>query len=531
MSSTNTITDTKKNFDRIILIGWDGAQRNHMQEALVRGDLPNLSQLISEGTLVSIDINGKTDTNAGWSQILTGYSPEITGEYSNIRYQAIPNGYTIFERLEQFFGADKIATVAAIGGGSLVGADPPTKVPFQGTERQEEELVRRGEQIIIEDGIKYRLLSPRAFYNAKDSIDVFVNGLTENGKVGTQALEAIDNYKNEPFFFFFHFYESDLQGHVFGENSHEYNDALISADSWLGKIVTRLKELNLYNDTLIYVTADHGFDEGKRSHIDAPYVFLATNDKGVIRDGERADIAPTILDRFGVDLNKLDPPLSGHSLLAESSIPVVFFDLTNDSDNFTFAPSQIAGVLARGLAGNDTIYGSMDAENINGNHGNDLILGSGGNDTLLGGQGKDTIYGNDGSDKINGNTGDDLLFGGRGEEDTLWGGQGNDTLVGDFSRDYLIGGRGNDLFILRTDMAVANAELCNVIADFGNGMDTIGLTGGITQADISLVTAGGSLPFENADTLIRLGSEGDFLGLVRNTTPGELVGRFTTFLG
>lgn len=80
-------------------------------------------------------------------------------------------------------------------------------------------------------------------------------------------------------------------------------------------------------------------------------------------------------------------------------------------------------------------------------------------------------------------------------------------------------------------MAVANAEICNVIADFGNGMDTIGLTGGITQADISLVTAGGSLPFENADTLIRLGPEGDFLGLVRNTTPGELVGRFTTFLG
>jgi arylsulfatase A-like enzyme len=95
------------------------------------------------------------------------------------------------------------------------------------------------------------------------------------------------------------------------------NDALISCDAWLGKIGGRLKELGLYDKTRIYVTAEHGFDEGQKSHADAPYVFLATNDRAVIRGGTRGDITPTILDRFGVDLSRYLPPLDGKSLLRD----------------------------------------------------------------------------------------------------------------------------------------------------------------------------------------------------------------------
>ena len=62
----------------IILIGWDGAQRNHVKECLNRGELPNLERLSSEGALVAIDILRVTDTKAGWTEILTGYEPEVT---------------------------------------------------------------------------------------------------------------------------------------------------------------------------------------------------------------------------------------------------------------------------------------------------------------------------------------------------------------------------------------------------------------------------------------------------------------------
>ena len=270
----------------VILIGWDGAQRNHVKESLGRGELPNLKKLSSEGALVAIDIYRVTDTKAGWTQILTGYEPEVTGVFSNSRYQPIPAGYTVFERLEQFFGAQGIVTAAVIGKKANLGADPD-----------------------------------EPYYYTKNSMDVFINGLVDDEKVGSKALELLEQYKDRPFFFFIHFAEVDARGHAFGENSKEYNDALISADTWLGSIVQKLKELNLYDKTLVYVTPDHGFDEGLQSHTDAPYVFLATNDPMVIRRGQRADITPTILDRFGLDFSKIEPPLDGHPLTRPYEAP------------------------------------------------------------------------------------------------------------------------------------------------------------------------------------------------------------------
>jgi hypothetical protein len=70
------------------------------------------------------------------------------------------------------------------------------------------------------------------------------------------------------------------------------------------------------------VTADHGFDEGLTSHFDAPYVFLGTNDPKIKRSGERGDITPTILDRFGLDLTKITPPLNGHPLTKPYTKPI-----------------------------------------------------------------------------------------------------------------------------------------------------------------------------------------------------------------
>jgi hypothetical protein len=291
----------------IILVGWDGAQRNHVKECLKRGDLPNLQQLISEGTIVDIDILRTTDTKAGWTQILTGYEPEVTGVFSNARYQPIPKGYAVFERLEQFFGADNFVTAAVIGKKEHVDADPPRRILYK------EGDVIQGE-IITEGGIKYQLIPGKPYYYTQNNIDIFINGLIQDDVVGSKAIELLRQYKSKPFFFFVHFAQVDHKGHAFGENSKEYNDALISADHQMGRIIKVLQELNLYDKTLIYVTADHGFDEGMKTHSDAPYVFLGTNDLMVIRRGERADITPTVLERFGLDLSKINPPLYGHPL-------------------------------------------------------------------------------------------------------------------------------------------------------------------------------------------------------------------------
>ncbi len=127
-------------------------------------------------------------------------------------------------------------------------------------------------------------------------------------------MEELDKHKDKRFFMFVHFADPDHPGHKHGENSRQYTEAIADDDAWTGKIIAKLKELGLYESTLVYVVVDHGFNEGEKGHRYAPYVFLGTNDAAVMRDGDRMDIAPTILKRFGVNLSTLQPALSGKPL-------------------------------------------------------------------------------------------------------------------------------------------------------------------------------------------------------------------------
>jgi hypothetical protein len=45
-----------ENIRNVILISWDGTQRNHLKELLDKGKLPHLAELISEGTFTEIEI-------------------------------------------------------------------------------------------------------------------------------------------------------------------------------------------------------------------------------------------------------------------------------------------------------------------------------------------------------------------------------------------------------------------------------------------------------------------------------------------
>jgi hypothetical protein len=317
----------------VILIGWDGAQRQHIMEALKEDKLPVLKALNNEGKLINIDIEGTTDTKAGWAQILTGYYPTVTGVYSNSKYQAIPEGLTIGERLEKYFGDDNIVTMAVIGKKEHVDNDAEQKVRITDENRakyeklSEPKISKQGKKrkpagkIVDINGVEYFFAPAKPYYNMSRNTDLFENGLLLDEKIGNRAIELIEQNKNKRFFIFVHFASVDHSGHKYGENSKEYDDALISNDKWTGKIIDKLKELGIYRKTLIYVTADHGFDEGQKTHSNAPYVFLATNAKNIIRDGRRQDIAPTILEAFGLDLSKIEPRIDGVSLTQKDDRP------------------------------------------------------------------------------------------------------------------------------------------------------------------------------------------------------------------
>ncbi|MHC4742531.1 MAG: alkaline phosphatase family protein, partial [Planctomycetota bacterium] len=169
-------------------------------------------------------------------------------------------------------------------------------------------------KVVEENGVRYRIIPGQPYHNMYKAMEIWEYGLTKDEKVGTRALELLEKYKDKPFFFFVHFAEVDHSGHQKGENSDEYNNALISNDIWTGKIIDKVNELGLGDKTQFYITSDHGFNEGAKKHTFAPYVFLATNNKEVNRNGRRQDVAPTILEAFGLDLGKIEPKLDGISL-------------------------------------------------------------------------------------------------------------------------------------------------------------------------------------------------------------------------
>jgi len=315
--------DEKTNFRNVILIGWDGVQREHFNELLNQKKLPNIEKLINVGGIIDIDLTtGETQTKPGWSEILTGYNPSITGVYSNTDYGPIPEGYTVFERLENHFGKENIVTIFIGGKLNNIGARGPHRicincykrdpVKFEKTMWWEENTSAPPKEPGKERIFKQRSGEP--FYYTKNNIDIYLTGLGNASNVGFEVIKSLEKFKDKRFFAFYHFEEPDEQGHVYGENSEEYSQGIIRDDYWLGMIVAKLKELGIGNETLIYITSDHGFNEGSQEHDNAPYVFLATNDQLVKRNGDRKDITPTILKRYGLNLSAISPSLQGNPL-------------------------------------------------------------------------------------------------------------------------------------------------------------------------------------------------------------------------
>lgn len=97
---------------------------------------------------------------------------------------------------------------------------------------------------------------------------------------------------------------------------------------------------------------------------------------------------------------------------------------------------------------------------------------------LSGGNGIDTLNGEAGKDILSGGNGNDILNGGAGG-DTLKGDNGNDTLIGGTGNDIVTGGNGNDVFVLAAGAGT------DTFTDFKIGTDVIGLSGGLSFAQLS----------------------------------------------
>ena len=141
-----------------------------------------------------------------------------------------------------------------------------------------------------------------------------------------------------------------------------------------------------------------------------------------------------------------------------------------------------------GCEGDDSLYGGKD---------NDTLIGNVGNDLLNGELGDDSLYGNIGSDTLDGGDGNDSLYGGQ-ENDILIGSNGDDLLLGDLGNDLLNGGAGIDRFVLKLGAG------SDTIGDFTEGEDLLGLSAGLTYANLTITSGNNATLISAGDQLLTL---------------------------
>ncbi|GGA27072.1 hypothetical protein [Okeania sp. KiyG1] len=112
-----------------------------------------------------------------------------------------------------------------------------------------------------------------------------------------------------------------------------------------------------------------------------------------------------------------------------------------------------------------------------------VIIGANDDDDLIGTTENNLIYGNRGDDIIQGLDGNDLLHGGKGD-DRVDGGIGDDIIGGQMGDDILTGGAGGDMFEFRFGYGD------NIITDFEDGIDVIGLEDGLSFEQLTISQIG-----------------------------------------
>ena len=218
-----------------------------------------------------------------------------------------------------------------------------------------------------------------------------------------------------------------------------------------------------------------------------------------------------------------------------------FEDLRGSSFADTLTGNALGNYIEGG-AGNDRLDGGLGADYMDAGAGSDIAdytsaggavvvnlgtgtaSGSAGADILVGfedlqGSGfDDDLIGNTLNNYIAGAGGNDYVAGGVGD-DYLDAGTGHDYLVGGAGADSLVGNVGQDTFVLAPGDGGNALNLADIITDYQDGTDSIGLGGGLTFAGLTITQGTGA---NVNDAVIQRTSTGEYLAIVQNVSAATL---------
>jgi arylsulfatase A-like enzyme len=285
----------------VILISIDTCRADYLScYGCPRQITPNVDRLAQEGVLFVNAITPMPLTLPAHSSMLTGTYPLYHGVHDNLDHVLAESNVTIAEILrEQGYITGAIVSTFILDGqfGISQGFDSYND-RFVQPVGPGEDKERRGEE------------------------------------ASRFACSYIEQHRDEPFFLFLHYFDPHTEYNPPEPFASEYADDLYAGeiaytDYCIGQVIDKLKELDLYDSTLIIIVGDHG--EGLGEHGEAEhgyYVYQCTarvpfiirppgnrNPKRIDNIVSLVDVVPTILGYVGVDVpaHVQGKDLSGYS--------------------------------------------------------------------------------------------------------------------------------------------------------------------------------------------------------------------------
>lgn len=294
----------KPKIQRVVLISLDTCRADYLScYRYPKNTTPNIDELATEGFLFENVLAQVPITLPSHCSIMTGTIPPSHGVHNN--FQKLPeDSHTLAE----------IFSEAGYVTGGVAGAFVlDSSFGFaQGFDSYTDDFPE----------------SPNAHSFAERMAD----------EVSQYGCEWLEKHKDEKFFLFLHYYDPHIPyrpPEAFAERFADnlYAGEIAFTDECVGQILSKLKELGLYESTLIVVTGDHGEmlgEHGENTHgyliyqsaIHVPLIFKIPQKQEGIRISHVAgltDIFPTILALVGISN---ESEIDGHDLSG-------FFEETN----------------------------------------------------------------------------------------------------------------------------------------------------------------------------------------------------------
>jgi len=225
----------------VLLISIDTCRRDRLScYGFDRPTTPNVDALAEDGVLFTHAVTPVPLTLPAHSSMLTGTNPPFHGVRDNEDYQLAALNVTLAETLKD----QGLATGAVIGAFVL------------------------DSQFGLDQGFDW-------YQDRFDqSLNLFGVAQRRGDEVTHQALQWMGEHRQEPFFLFVHYFDPHVDydpPEPFNSrlNDNPYAGEIAYTDWCLGRLVRALKDLDLYDSTLIIVTSDHGEmlgEHGEKTH-------------------------------------------------------------------------------------------------------------------------------------------------------------------------------------------------------------------------------------------------------------------------